>query len=174
MALALARNRLFSSSGSAFPVDSIPIARSTSRLAKITLGYEIGVKTLILWESLGNAAKGASASWSHVSSLCPEIHTYSHTRQFTKINCLIRTFPRCPRSESDRRWLVADPKSPWVSGRFLDAKFRRTHPSMHGLQLDRSQDTPDLHHPCATPCDRCQARQLCTVSPESFRGSPLL
>jgi hypothetical protein len=36
---------MFSSSRSAFPVGSIPIARSTSRLAQITLGYEIGPNT---------------------------------------------------------------------------------------------------------------------------------
>jgi hypothetical protein len=33
-----------------------------------------------------------------------------------------------------RSWIPlmspVDPKSPWVSGRFLDAKFRRTHPCM--------------------------------------------
>jgi len=38
------RNRLFSSSGSAFPVGSIPIARST---LEATQGYKIGIKTLI-------------------------------------------------------------------------------------------------------------------------------
>jgi hypothetical protein len=36
-------------------------------------------------------AEGAVVSWPHVSSLCPEIHTYSHTQQFTKINCVIPT-----------------------------------------------------------------------------------
>jgi hypothetical protein len=33
---------------------SIPIARSTSRLAS---GYEIGVNTLMLWESVGNGRR---------------------------------------------------------------------------------------------------------------------
>jgi hypothetical protein len=100
---AFAPNRLFSSLGSAARVGSIPIARSILRQRQATQGYKIGVKTLIRWDSLGNRRRrGAAVSWPHVSPHCPEIHTYSHTQQFTEINCVI---PRCPRSESDRRWL---------------------------------------------------------------------
>jgi hypothetical protein len=40
------------------------------------------------WES---TLKGAAVSWPHVSPHCSEIHTYSHTQQFTKINCVIPT-----------------------------------------------------------------------------------
>jgi hypothetical protein len=36
-------------------------------------------------------AEGAAVSWPHVSPHCPEIHTYSHTQQFTRINCVIPT-----------------------------------------------------------------------------------
>jgi len=71
----------------------IPIARSTLRQRQATQGYEIGVKTLIRWESLGNRRRGESASWPHISPRCPEIHTYSRTQQFTKINCVIPTLP---------------------------------------------------------------------------------
>ena len=44
-------NRLFSRSGSASRVDSIPIVRPTLRQCQATQGYKIGVKTLIRWES---------------------------------------------------------------------------------------------------------------------------
>jgi hypothetical protein len=36
-------------------------------------------------------AEVAAVSWPHVSPHCPEIHTYSHTQQFTRINCVIPT-----------------------------------------------------------------------------------
>ena len=45
---------MFSSAGSAFPLGSIPIARSTLGQRQATQGYKIGVNTLIRWESLGN------------------------------------------------------------------------------------------------------------------------
>jgi hypothetical protein len=47
----------FSSPGRFCREGSIPIARSTSGLAQVTCGYEIGVKILILWESVGNARR---------------------------------------------------------------------------------------------------------------------
>ena len=47
----------------------------------------------------------AAVSWPDVSLHCPRIHTYSHTQQFSKINCVI---PTRPSSESDRRWLDSD------------------------------------------------------------------
>ena len=34
----------------------------------------------------------AAVSWPHVSLHCPGIHTYSHTWQFTRMNCVIRDF----------------------------------------------------------------------------------
>jgi len=36
---------------------SIPIARSTLRQRQATQGYKIAVKTLIPWESVGNARR---------------------------------------------------------------------------------------------------------------------
>ena len=60
---------------------SIPIACSTSRQRQATQGYKIGVKALIRWESHGIDAEGATVSWPHISPLCPEIQTYSHTQQ---------------------------------------------------------------------------------------------
>jgi hypothetical protein len=59
--------------GSAFPVGSIPIAGSTSRLAQVTLG---------------NASILGPASYLEVSLRCPSIHTYSHTQQFPRIICV--------------------------------------------------------------------------------------
>jgi hypothetical protein len=38
-------------------------------------------------------AEGAAVSWPYVSLHCPEIHTYSHTQRFTKINCVIPALP---------------------------------------------------------------------------------
>jgi hypothetical protein len=93
LGFAVAPNRLFSRSGSGARVGSIPIARSTLRQRQATQGYNIRVKALIRWESLGIDAEGAAASWPHVSPLCPEIHTCSHTQQFTKMNCVIPTLP---------------------------------------------------------------------------------
>jgi len=40
------------------------------------------------WES---TRKGAVVSLPHISSSGPSIHTYSHTHQFTRINCVIPT-----------------------------------------------------------------------------------
>jgi hypothetical protein len=83
---------MFSSSERASRVGSIPIARSTLRQRQATQGYKIGVKILIRWESLRKSTlRGAAVSRPHVSPHCPEIHTYSHTQQFTKINCVIPT-----------------------------------------------------------------------------------
>jgi hypothetical protein len=37
-------------------------------------------------------AERATVFWSpHISQHCPEIHTYSHTQQIKKINCVIPT-----------------------------------------------------------------------------------
>jgi hypothetical protein len=52
LGFAFIRNRLFSSFASAFPVGSIPIARSIFKQRQATRGDEIGVKALIRWESL--------------------------------------------------------------------------------------------------------------------------
>jgi hypothetical protein len=41
------------------------------------------------WEI--DAEGGATVSWSQVSPLCSESHTYSHTQQCTRINCVIPT-----------------------------------------------------------------------------------
>jgi hypothetical protein len=72
--------------GTAFPLGSIPIARSTLKQCQATQGDSIRVNTLIRWEGLGNRRWGATVSWPHVSLHCPEIHTYSHTQKFSKIN----------------------------------------------------------------------------------------
>jgi hypothetical protein len=82
-------------------VGSIPIARST---LKATPGH-VGLND---WrqhiDPMGKSweldAEGAADSWPHVSLHCPKNHTYSHTQQFTRINCVIPT-----RRESDCRWL---------------------------------------------------------------------
>jgi hypothetical protein len=74
-------------------VGSIPIARSTLRQRQATQRHKIGPKTLIRWEVLGIDVEGAAVPWPHVSPHCPEIHTYSHTQQFTKINCVIPMLP---------------------------------------------------------------------------------
>jgi hypothetical protein len=42
---------------------------------------------------------------------CPEIHTYSHTQQFSKINCVNSPPPLV--SENDRRCLVATRSHLW-------------------------------------------------------------
>ena len=38
---------------------------------------------------LGIEAEVVAVSWPHASPLCPEIHTYSDTQRFTKIDCVI-------------------------------------------------------------------------------------
>src|ERR1700679_2916621 len=53
--------------GTAFPLGSIPIARSTLKQCQATQGDSIRVNTLIRWEGLGNRRWGATVSWPHVS-----------------------------------------------------------------------------------------------------------
>jgi hypothetical protein len=89
---AVAPNRLFFSSGSAARVGSIPIARSTLRQRQATQGYKVQ-DIDPMGKSWEIDAEGATVSWPHVSPHCPEIHTYGHTQQFTKINCVIPTLP---------------------------------------------------------------------------------
>ena len=73
---------------------SIPIARSTSRLASGHVGtQDWGQHIDPMEKSWEIDAEGAAVSWAHVSPLCPEIHTYSHTQQFTGIICVIPALP---------------------------------------------------------------------------------
>jgi hypothetical protein len=105
-------------------VGSIPIARSTLRQRQATQGYEIGVKTLIRWESLGKSTlRGAAVSWPHVTLHCPGIHTYSHTQQFTRINCVIPTL----HSYRERSQVAGlDPLPPVVGVRFAASEQETT------------------------------------------------
>jgi len=79
---------------SRFPVGSIPIARSTLEATPGHAGLQDWDQDIDPmrnpWES---TLKGAAVSWPHASPHRPEIQTYSHTQQFTKINCVIPTLP---------------------------------------------------------------------------------
>ena len=56
---------------------SIPIARSILRLAQDVSGREIGVNTLILWETGGNRRRFGGG---HLSSHIPKLPHYSHVQ----------------------------------------------------------------------------------------------
>jgi hypothetical protein len=60
-------------------------------------------------------AEGATVSWSHITLHCPEIHTYSHTQQFTRINCVNSHALLIVR---DRGWLDSTPILPNVGVRY--------------------------------------------------------
>jgi hypothetical protein len=69
-------------------VGSIPIARSTSRLASGPVGHEIEVNTLILWESGGNGRRfgGGLVSW-HIPKLPHYSHVQSHAASLKNNVC---------------------------------------------------------------------------------------
>jgi hypothetical protein len=47
---------------------------------------------------MGIDAERAAVSWPHVSPHCSEIHTYSHTQKFSKINCVNSHAPLAARA----------------------------------------------------------------------------
>ena len=58
---------------------SIPIARSTLKQRQATQGYNIGVKKLIRWESLGKATpRGGGLIASRIPTLPRDSHAQSH------------------------------------------------------------------------------------------------
>ena len=58
---------------------STPIARSTLRQRQATQGYEIGVKTLIRWESLGKSTlRSDGLMASRIPALPRDSHVQSH------------------------------------------------------------------------------------------------
>jgi len=71
---------------------SIPIARSTLEATPGHVGLQDWRQHI---DPMGKSweidAEWAAVSWPHVFPHCPEIHTYSHTQQFTKISCVIPT-----------------------------------------------------------------------------------
>src|SRR5277367_6551880 len=82
------RNAVFYSLRGPAHLGSIPIACSilTQRNAGLQdWGQDID-PTGKSWEI---GAEGVVVSWPHVSPRCPEIHPYSHTQQFTKMNFVI-------------------------------------------------------------------------------------
>ena len=70
------------------------------------------------WES---TPSGAVVSWPHVSLHCPEIHTYSHTQQFTKKLCDSHA-PLVAIAGGWTRTLETD-----VAGSFREAKCSRKY-----------------------------------------------
>ena len=58
---------------------SIPIARFTSGIGQVTWGYQIGVSTLILWETVGNGRRGGDGLMaSRIPVLRRDSHVPSH------------------------------------------------------------------------------------------------
>jgi hypothetical protein len=90
---------MFSSSRSALPVGSIPIARSTLRIGQATKRHEIGFNTLSLWESAGNGRRFCGGLASLDVQLSPGIDTYSHTQRVRKIMCVIPTVSASRRTQ---------------------------------------------------------------------------
>jgi hypothetical protein len=75
----VSRNAAFYRLLTAVRLGSIPIARSTSRIGQVTWGYEIGVNTLILWESVGNGRLGGGGLMaSRIPVLPRDSHVPSH------------------------------------------------------------------------------------------------